>query len=82
MAAKNAAPQRLVIGPWSHVGMRGDSTFCHDVDFGPGSVWGVQRYFEEQLAFFSRWLHDDATGQPAGEAPVRIFVMGGGSGGA
>ncbi len=80
MAAQNDAPQRLVIGPWSHVGMRGDSTFCHDVDFGPESVWGVQRYFEEQLAFFSRWLPDDATGHPAGEAPVRIFVMGGGSG--
>ena len=80
MAAKNDAPQRLVIGPWSHVGMRGDSTFCHEVDFGPASVWGVQRYFEEQLAFFSRWLPDDATGQPEGEAPIRIFVMGGGSG--
>ena len=80
MAAQNESPQRLVIGPWSHVGMRGDATFCHDVDFGPASVWGVQRYFEEQLAFFSRWLPDDATGHPADEAPVRIFVMGGGSG--
>ena len=80
MTERNDSPQRLVIGPWSHVGMRGDATFCHDVDFGPESVWGVQRYFEEQLAFFSRWLPDDATGHPAGEAPVRIFVMGGGSG--
>ena len=43
------------------------------------SVWGVQRYFEEQLDFFNRWLPDDAPGQPPGEAPVRIFVMGGGS---
>ena len=46
--------------------MRGDATFCHDVDFGPQSVWGVQRYFEEQLDFFNRWLPDDATGQPVG----------------
>jgi uncharacterized protein len=80
MDARNGSPQRLVIGPWSHVGMRGDASFCHDVDFGADSVWGVRRYFEEQLAFFSRWLPDEATGQPAGEAPVRIFVMGGGSG--
>ena len=36
--------------------MRGDATFCHEVDFGPDSVWGVQRYFEEQLAYFDRWL--------------------------
>ena len=40
----------------------------------------MQRYFEEQLDFFNRWLPDDAPGQPPGEAPVRIFVMGGGSG--
>ena len=60
--------------------MRGDATYCHEVDFGLQSVWGVQRYFEEQLDFFNRWLPDDAPGQPLGEAPVRIFVMGGGSG--
>ncbi len=80
MTEKKSSPMRLVIGPWSHVGMRGDASYCHQVDFGPDSVWGVQRYFEEQLAFFDRWLPEGATGQPAGEAPVRIFVMGGGSG--
>ena len=80
MAAKNTAPTRLVVGPWSHVGMRGDATFCLDVDFGKDSAWGVKRYFDEQLEFFNRFLPDDATGQPAAEAPVRIFVMGGGSG--
>jgi putative CocE/NonD family hydrolase len=80
MAEKNSAPQRLIVGPWSHVGMRGDATFTLDVDFGDASRWGVQRYFDEQLAWFDRFLPDDATGQPAGEAPVKIFVMGGGSG--
>lgn len=80
MTEKKRSPMRLVVGPWSHVGMRGDATYCHQVDFGPDSVWGVKRYFEEQLAYFDRWLPDDAPGQPEGEAPVRIFVMGGGSG--
>jgi hypothetical protein len=80
MTAKNSAPQRLVVGPWSHVGMRGDSTYTLDVDFGEASRWGVQRYFDEQLEYFSRWLPDDAPGQPAAESPVTIFVMGGGSG--
>lgn len=80
MAARNASPQRLIVGPWSHVGMRGDASWTLDVDFGPESVWGVRRYFERQLEFFSRWLPDDAPGQPEGEAPVRLFVMGGGSG--
>jgi putative CocE/NonD family hydrolase len=80
MAAKNESPQRLVAGPWSHVGMRGDASWTLDVDFGPDSVWGVQRYFEEQLAFFDRWLREDGGGAPADEAPIRLFVMGGGSG--
>ena len=80
MTAKNESPQRLIIGPWSHVGMRGDATWTLDVDYGPTSVWGVQRYFDEQLDFFNRWLPDDASGHPADEAPVKIFVMGGGSG--
>ncbi|MCY7304524.1 MAG: CocE/NonD family hydrolase [Thermoleophilia bacterium] len=80
MAERNSAPARLVVGPWSHVGMRGDATYCLDVDFGATSAWGVKRYFDEQLEFFNRWLPDGATGQPAAEAPVRIFVMGGGSG--
>jgi putative CocE/NonD family hydrolase len=80
MAEQNSSPQRLIVGPWSHVGMRGDATYTLDVDFGEDSRWGVQRYFEEQLEFFNRWLPDAATGQPPGEAPVRIFVMGGGSG--
>ncbi len=78
MAAKNETPQRLIVGPWSHVGMRGDATWTLDVDFGSDSVWGVQRYFEEQLRFFEAYLRED--GVPLADPPVRIFVMGGGSG--
>jgi uncharacterized protein len=78
MAAKNRTPQRLIVGPWSHVGMRGDASWTLDVDFGPDSVWGVQRYFEEQLRFFDAYLRED--GVPLDDPPVRIFVMGGGSG--
>nr|MBA3843500.1 CocE/NonD family hydrolase [Actinomycetota bacterium] len=77
MAAKNSAPQRLIVGPWSHVGMRGDATFTLDVDFGADSRWGPKRYFDEQLRFFDACLKD---GRPLDDAPVHIFVMGGGSG--
>ena len=79
MATRNTTPQRLVIGPWSHVGMRGEATYTLDADFGRDSVWGVARYFEEQLRFFDRWLKDEGNGIED-EAPVRLFVMGGGSG--
>jgi predicted acyl esterase len=78
MTAKNTAPQRLIVGPWSHVGMRGDATFTLDVDFGEDSRWGPQRFFEEQLRFFDAYLKED--GRPLDDPPVRIFVMGGGSG--
>jgi len=83
MAAQNASPQRLIVGPWSHVGMRGDVTYCHDVDFGVESRWGVQRYFDEQLEFFDRWLREEGSRSPGwapSGKPVAIFVMGGGSG--
>lgn len=78
MAAQNASPQRLVMGPWSHVGMRGEASWTLDVDFGPESVWGPRRYFGEQLRFFDAYLKED--GEPLDDPPVRLFVMGGGSG--
>ena len=80
MSEQNSSPQRLIVGPWSHVGMRGDATWTLDVDFGESSRWGVRHYFDRQLEYFERWLPDHATGHPAAEAPVQIFVMGGGSG--
>src|SRR5205814_1711080 len=42
-------------------------------------VWGKERYFHEQLRWFDRWLKDIPNGVED-EPPVRIFVMGGGSG--
>ena len=54
MAEQNTTPQRLIVGPWSHVGMRGDVTWTLDVDFGPDSRWGSERYFDEQSRYFDR----------------------------
>lgn len=79
MQNQNSSPQRLVMGPWNHVAMRGDTSEVGDVDFGPDSVWGVARYFDEQLGWFDRWLKGRASGVEE-ETPVRMFVMGGGSG--
>jgi predicted acyl esterase len=79
MRAKNAAPVKLVMGPWTHTGMRAGLTFAGDVDFGPASGWGLDDYFGQQLRFFDRWLRD-MQNDIENDMPVRIFVMGGGDG--
>lgn len=79
MARRDRSPQRLVVGPWTHMGMRTDLSYAGDVDFGPESVWGSSRFNAEQLRWFDRWLRDVRNGVED-EPPVRIFVMGGGDG--
>ena len=79
MAAQNSSTQRLVIGPWTHGGMRADSSVQGDVDFGSESVWGYAQYNWERLRWFDRWLKNIPNGIED-EPEVRIFVMGGGDG--
>src|SRR5579883_1361974 len=79
MAKKNRTPQRLIMGPWTHSGMREPFSYAGDVDFGPASVWGNDHYNRERLRWFDRWLKDIPNGVED-DPPVRIFVMGGGDG--
>lgn len=80
LTAIKRGPVKLVLGPWTH----GQRSVRHsgDVDFGPeapldGHIGGD--YFTLRRDWFDRHM----LGQDAPEhlpAPVRIFVMGGGSG--
>jgi putative CocE/NonD family hydrolase len=80
MSKRLKSPQRLIIGPWTHMGMRGvKMSYAGDVDFGADAVWGFERYNPERLRWFDRWLKDIATGVEH-DPPVLIFVMGGGDG--
>jgi len=81
MSRQNKSKQRLIIGPWTHMGMRtaGDTYVANDVDYGVEAVWSNRVYFAEQLRWFGRWLKDEETGVED-DPPVRIFVMGGGDG--
>ena len=61
--------------------MRGDATCTLDVDFGESSRWGVAALLRASSSSTSTaGCRTTRPGQPADEAPVQIFVMGGGSG--
>ena len=69
------APIELLIGPWSHSGNA--RTYAGDVDFGPDAA--IEDFFIDfQRRWFDRYLKDTASAAP--QKPVRLFVMGTGSG--
>lgn len=76
LKAAGRGPQRLILGPWTH-GDRSNRSFG-DVEFGPDATldsWGGD-WRAYRLRFFNHVVH----GAPLDEPPVRVFVMGGGSG--
>ena len=80
MTKQNSTPQRLLMGPWIHGGIgREGPTYAGDVDFGADAGYGDDVYNELRLRWFDRWLKDVPNGVEE-DAPVRIFMMGGGDG--
>ncbi len=75
LSARKRGPVTAIMGPWTHGVKPLGQTFAGDVDFGPGAAI---EHNEERLAFFDRALGRSREGRP--EAPLRLFVMGGGSG--
>ncbi|MBS0331144.1 MAG: CocE/NonD family hydrolase [Proteobacteria bacterium] len=79
LSKKKTGPIRLIMGPWTH-GAR-STTYSGDIEFGPGSTLdslGHADYDAQRLAWFDRHLKGTSKSDP--DPPVRIFVMGGGSG--
>ncbi|MGH2584545.1 MAG: CocE/NonD family hydrolase, partial [Dehalococcoidia bacterium] len=80
LSRRKTKPVRLILGPWTH----GNRSVTHagDVDFGPEATLDghlAADYLELRRRWFDRWARDIDNGV-AEEPPVRIFVMGGGSG--
>src|SRR5438093_5907142 len=69
------SPQKLLMGPWTH-GVMMDQEYSGEWTFGPDAV---DHYNGLRLRWFDYWLKDLDTGL-MDEPPVKIFVMGGGSG--
>ncbi|MGO9802744.1 MAG: CocE/NonD family hydrolase [Steroidobacteraceae bacterium] len=78
LARAKRGPVRLIMGPWTH-GAR-STPHAGDVDFGAGATLDADGgdLFARRLSWFDRYLK--AVRYPEDEPPVRIFVMGGGSG--
>ncbi len=79
LARAGRAPVRLIMGPWTH-GAR-STPWAGEVEFGEGATLDADGgdLFARRLAWFDRYLKA-AHPQVLREPPVRIFVMGGGSG--
>lgn len=73
---KSRGPQRLILGPWTH-GNRSQTIFG-DVDFGENAA--IDSWAGDWLAYrlhhFNSVIHHTENPEP----PVRVFVMGGGTG--
>ncbi len=80
LAAGRQGPIRLLLGPWVHTAC--DRSWAGDVEFGPeaaldGAAGPAAN--DLRLRWFDRWLKDAPNGVED-DPPVRIFIMGGGSG--
>lgn len=74
---RHKTPKKLVIGTWLHGGDMFTQSWAGDVDFGPEAA------LEDNNSLRLRWCDQYLKGLRTGledEAPVRLFVMGGGSG--
>jgi len=73
LARAKRSPQKLIMGPWIHG--QHTSSAHGQVDFSPEAAIDGLAF---RLRWFDRWLKGIANGVE-NDAPVRIFVMGGGS---
>jgi len=69
-------PQRLILGPWTH-GNRSDRVFG-EVDFGDAAP--IDAWAGDWRSYRLRFFDHVTRGTRDPEPPVRLFVMGGGSG--
>jgi uncharacterized protein len=72
LTAAKRSPQRLLFGPWTH-GQQAVS-FAGMAEFGPAAAIDLR---QEERRWFDRWLKGEGNGAEH-DAPVRVFVMGGG----
>lgn len=78
LSRRKKGPVKLILGPWTH-GDRSRS-FAGEVEFGAAATLDnnlAPDHLTLRLRWFDRWLKGKGTDD---DPPVRLFVMGGGSG--
>ena len=70
-------PIKVIIGPWTHGTYTTEERMSGDIDLGDTAA--LESFDSLHLRWFDKWLKNKNTGIDQ-EAPVQIFVMGGGSG--
>jgi putative CocE/NonD family hydrolase len=68
------APQKLIIGPWTHGGQ--GRNVAGELEFPPEAALAFNDW---RLRWFERWVKGEENGVEK-EAPVKLFIMGGGDG--
>jgi uncharacterized protein len=76
LSRRKRGPVRLIMGPWLHGDENINRSYAGDADFGPDAALGYDDFLRR---WFDAVLKDAPTGLLE-EPPVRLFVMGGGSG--
>jgi uncharacterized protein len=72
LRAHKRGVQRLIVGPWTH--SRPEADFAGEAQFTPDAAIDLKAF---ELRWFDHWLKGLHNGGGS-EAPVRIYVMGGG----
>jgi uncharacterized protein len=72
LRAHKQSLQRLIVGPWTH--SRPGASFAGEAQFTPDAAIDLNAF---ELRWFDHWLKGTDNGVER-EAPVRIYVMGGG----
>ena len=76
LSTSKKGPIQVLIGPWTHGTYTTEDPFSGDIDLGTDAA--LDSFDELHLRWFDRWLRDQDPDIDQ-HAPVRIFVMGGGS---
>jgi hypothetical protein len=77
LGAGGRRPVGALMGPWTHGGRTMELSYAGDVEFGHDAA--LPSFDELHRRWFDRWLRGVDNSLDA-EAPLRLFVMGGGSG--